>query len=127
MTIRQKVVPIMFIACIFLIISKMGDAMGERINYKVEIKRKFESINISNGVNKGEAIIIAQKYLIDNNLDNLLIISKASVEENNSKEGKWLLSFPTFARIKATQGLEWGSVFVDKKTGAVTYLGEGPS
>jgi len=101
--------------------------MGEKPNHKAEIKAKMKNIDISDGVGKEEAVILAQNYLLDNGLDNLLVTSKPSVENSSIKEGYWLIIFPTIKSVRSTQGLEWGSFRVDKKTGKVVYLGEGPS
>lgn len=82
--------------------------MGERPNSKAGIKAKMEKIDIYNGVSKKEAIIIAQNYLVDNGLDDLLVVSKPSVENSSIKEEYWLITFPTIKNVKLTQGLEWG-------------------
>ncbi len=110
-----------------LISSVWGGAMGEKLDYKAEIKSRLKTINISDGVNREEAKILAQNYLIDNNLDNLLIISKPSIEFDRRRKDSWLITFPTTREVRLKQGLSWGSVLINKRTGEVKYLGEGPS
>ena len=110
-----------------LISSVWGGAMGEKLDYKAEIKSRLKTINISDWVNREEAKILAQNYLIDNNLDNLLIISKPSIEFDRRRKDSWLITFPTTREVRLKQGLSWGSVLINKRTGEVKYLGEGPS
>lgn len=102
--------------------------MGEKPDYKTQLKEKLKQVDIADGVNKEEAIIIAQNYLIDNGLDNLLVISKPKIEEKHHYgDNYWCISFPTNSKVKWTQGLKWGVALVDKKTGKGEYTGEGPS
>gem|GEM_PF-3403422 len=103
--------------------------MGENRDIKITIKEKLASVNLSDGVDKEEAIVIAQNYLIDNGLDALLDVSKVrKTDDQKSPWGieDWLISFSTTSKARRQQGLKWGSLLVNKKTGVVKYLGEGP-
>lgn len=105
-----------------------GGAMGLNLNYKEQVKEKYKNINLSDGVNKEEAIIIAQNYLIREELDKICDIATGEVVGdmyNNSEY--WHVSFSTTHKVKGEQGLKWASVYVNKRTGEVKYGGEGPS
>lgn len=121
----KKKIILMFLTA--LLITNKGVAMGKRPDYKTEIQEKYRQLNLSDGVSKEEAIIIAQNYLIDEDLDSLLIVTNPKVESYDIKEGYWLVSFPATFKVRWTQGLKWGSALVDKITGKVIYRGEGPS
>jgi hypothetical protein len=107
-----------------------GGAMGERTDYRTEIKEKFKKINLSDGVSKEEAIIIAQNYMLENNGEEDYIIPSAEIFAENdpywSKES-WHISFKTKLKFRLRTSLEWMVVNVDKKTGKVTSGGGGPS
>jgi hypothetical protein len=118
---------ILVLLFIFLLNSNMGVAMGEKLDYKSQVIEKYKNINLLDGVDQEEAVIIAQKYLIDEGLKNLLVISKPDVKNCDYEEGYWLVTFPTTSKVRWTQGLKWGSALVDKKSGKVIYRGEGPS
>ena len=100
--------------------------MGEKPDYKAVIKEKLKEVDIADGVSKEEAIILAQNYLLSENLDKILIVSKPHVKNYPFKENFWHVSFPTTFELKL-RGLKWGSALVDKKIGKVEYIGEGPS
>ena len=101
--------------------------MGEKLDYKSQIRENYKNINLLDGVDREEAVIIAQNYLIDERLDKLLVISKPDVKNCDSDDRYWLVIFPTNFKVKLTQGLKWGSALVDKKSGKVIYRGEGPA
>lgn len=126
MKVKIKLIFLLLLIILF-VNTKAGVAMGEKLDYKSQIKEKYKNINLSDGVDQEEAIIIAQNYLIDEGLNNILVISKPDVENYDAKEGYWLVSFPTTIKVRWTQGLKWGSALVDKKSGKVIYRGEGPS
>jgi hypothetical protein len=104
---------------------KEGDAMGER---KPSHKKSLSEVNLSDGVDKEEAIILAQNYLVNTGRDDFLITSKPKVFEKHAYGANyWRVTFPTTPKVQREQGLEWGALIVDKETGKVQYLGEGPS
>lgn len=125
---RIYILIFIFLLLIFGQIS--GGAMGERPDYKLQIKEKFQKINLSDGVSKEEATIIAQNALIENGGDKDCIISSAEVfAEDDSYRDKnyWHISFKTTSRFRSRTGLEWITTNVNKKTGEMVGGGAGPS
>lgn len=127
---KKKAIPLFLM--LILIINK-GFAMEERSDYKAEIKEKYRQINLSDGVSKEEAIIIAQNYLIDEGLDKNYIISKPTVEDFEfSQWNEWRIIFKAKygesikqANIFGLLGIFkwWISVNVHKKTGEIKSVG----
>ena len=106
----------------------VGGTMGERQDYKTEIKSKFNQIDFSDGISKEEAIIIAQNYLIYN-VDNVYNLKSAEVIGENDPfwpKDSWHISFKVRSREWLSRGLKWGTFNVNKKTGKVTSGGGGP-
>lgn len=103
--------------------------MGERPDYKTEIREKLKHVDTSDGVNEEEAIIIAQNDLItrDENVDKFCILSKPTVIESPYAKDCWLVSFPTTLKVKRTRGLKWTTIYIDKKTGEIKGGGASPS
>jgi hypothetical protein len=106
-----------------------GIAMTERPDYKTEIKEKFKQIDLSDGVSKEEAIIIAQNYVITmieegNEYCRKLVILKAKLlgEHVTSEGKKWEVSFPIRRGFNLFSPKEF-SIFVNQKTGRVTVGG----
>lgn len=118
-----------FVLCVTIIVNtNIGMAMGNKPDYKSEVRSKLKKIDVSDGVDKREAVILAQNYLIDEGLDKMYLISSARVIESSyEKLEYWCVRFSTFSKIKLKQGLEWGIVYIDKKTGKVKEGGSGPS
>lgn len=117
-----------FIICGSLIISNVEGAMGGGPNYKAEIKAKFKNVDISDGVNKNEAIIIAQNFLIDNKFDIKDIrISKYTIEDKPINQKLWVISFDATDKTRKESGLEWYTIQIDKDTGEIKGHGWGPS
>lgn len=121
---------ILILTFIFFIMfgQSMGGAMEARPNYKERIKEKYKNIDLSDGVNKEEAIIIAQNYLIKEGLDKKCNIATTEVVGDLYKNPEyWHVSVSTTHKVKWEQGLKWMSVYVNKKTGEVKGGGAGPS
>jgi hypothetical protein len=109
--------------------SLQGVAMGDRLDYKAVIRGKFNNIRLSDGIDKTEAIVIAQNYMIneaDDFCKNFNIL-KPTVEEDPKFPDDWLVGFPAMAAFRLKTGLKWNAMYVNKKTGEVKYSGEGPS
>lgn len=125
---NKKILIILIAISWYIVNPDLGGAMGETSDYKTRIKAKLRNIDISDGVNQKEAIIIAQNYLIDEGLDKICAISTGKVVGDlyNNPE-YWHVSFSTTQNVKWKQGLKWASVYVSKKTGEAKYGGEGPS
>ncbi len=93
------------------------------------LKNKLDSVDSLNGVNKEEAILIAQNYLIEEGLDKGYVIRKPSVKDYGAE---WEVVFnATYAEsmkkanIFGALGIFkwWISVGVNKGNGAVTSVG----
>lgn len=125
----RMVILIFTVAVILTLNSLQGVVMGERPDYKAEIREKFKNVRLSDGANKEEAIIIAQNYMIneENDFCKNFNILKPTVEEDPKFPEDWIVGFPTTAAFRLKTGLEWNAMYVNKKTGEVIYSGEGPS
>jgi hypothetical protein len=103
-----------------------GVAMGKKpISY---YKEKLTKVDFSDGINKEEAIIIAQNYLIDKGIDKDCVIDKPKVTEKQwwIPKGCWEVRFKASFEVKTKQGLEWFSVYVNKTTGKIKGKSWGP-
>lgn len=122
-----------FLVCILLFLifgNVLGGAMGEKPDYKTEIREKFEKINLEDGVSKEEAIIAAQNYMLENDGEADYIISSGEIFAENDpywNKESWHISFKTKSSFRVRTGMEWAVLNVDKKTGKVTSGGGGPS
>jgi hypothetical protein len=107
-----------------------GVCMGDTPNYKEQIKEKYKKIDLSDGVSREEAIVIAQNYLIEKGIDKDYNLKSAHIfGENDPFWGKnsWHISFYIKLGERLRTGLKWCSFHVDKKTGFVSGGGCGPS
>jgi len=117
---------------LFLGICK-GEAMGKRQEKpkRDEINNnELSAVNSFGGIDKNEAIILAKNYIVNNGLDNLLDVSRIRKVDNKKHhygEEYWFISFSTTREGRWEQQLTWGALLVNKYTGEVKYLGEGPS
>ena len=102
--------------------------MGERPDYKIQIKEKLKEVDFSDGVSKEEAIIIAQNYLLEKKvkLENMNFI-KPKVGESDLIKGCWAVVFAARFKFKMESGLQWFIIDVDKKTGEIKTWGWGPA
>ena len=125
---RQLFTILFFGLCVGLILPKGGAMSG--VDYKAQIKEKFKNIDLSDGVNKEEAIIIAQNHIIEENLDKIYDLRSAKITAENDPywpSGKWYVSFNVISRDSLRRGIKWGTLNVDKKSGKVGDSGGGPS
>ncbi|MFH1202249.1 MAG: hypothetical protein V1674_05105 [Candidatus Omnitrophota bacterium] len=92
--------------------------MAERpIQDEMQIK-----VDLSDGVNKEEAIILAKNYLIHKGLEKNVIIFKAKVRESRLFKECWTVYFPPSPNIRARIPFDF-VVDVDKKTGEIKLAG----
>lgn len=99
-----------------------------------QCKTRLKTIDLSDGISKEEAIIIAQNYSIDEGSEKFYILSRPSVKDSSfTVDGAgrplapcWEVRFPTMWRVRLKQGLLWGTVLIDKQTGHVKGSGAGP-
>lgn len=105
--------------------------MAKGPDYKAVIQEKFKQLDLSDGVSKEEAIIIAQNYLIEQELDKKYVLRKPEVDERDFGT-EWVITFnATYwesikqANIFGLTGIMkwWISVDIDKKTGKIESVG----
>ena len=117
------------ITMLFLLISMNPSfAMGENRKKFDIIKEKFKMVDLSDGVNKEEASIIAQNHLVNKNFQAKDInIFRPRVEQSGLFNNFWVVIFNPSFHIRISQGLEWYSLNIDKQTGEIKTEGWGPS
>lgn len=130
---KKKLKIILIISATILLIS-YNEAMsvGEKRDYKMEIKENVKQVDISDGVSKEEAIVIAQNYILKEGLDKAYITTQFSVKEWGLHDELWRIDFKATYAESIKQGSIFGllgvfkwwiSVSVDKKTGEVKDVG----
>lgn len=123
----------MLILIIIMILSVpiKGNAMEKNSQFTTKIKESFQKINFNDGINKDEAVLIAQNDLISDGIElNNLNIKKPQVEESGFKAqigDCWAVIFNANLNMKAKSGLKWYTMHIDKKTGEIKARGWGPS
>lgn len=115
-----------------LLLPLKGSAMGNNPKKTEQIKQEYTKLNLSDGVNKEEALIIAQYFIINDpsTLSSNVIISSAEVGESGLKNvigDCWAVGFDATSKFKRQTGLKWFTVHIDKKTGEIKTTGWGPS
>lgn len=109
------------------VFSDKGGAMAERQDYVSQVKEKFKNINLSDGVSKEEAVIIAQNDMIDDGGADKVYLTKPKVSESGLLEDCWYVGFDVRSKVRFRNGLQWYSIHIDKKTGEIKSRGWGPS
>ncbi|MDD2751565.1 MAG: hypothetical protein PHN59_00330 [Candidatus Omnitrophica bacterium] len=104
-----------------------GGAMAERPDYRTQIKDKFSRLDLSDGVSKEEAVVIAQNYLIEKGIDKDCNIMKPEVKESQLVDNCWAVGFNAIAKVRSESGLEWFALHIDRTTGEIKGQGWGPS
>ena len=128
MSIRQSLA---LLLCWFALVG-MGGTMGRSPDY---YRAQLKLVDLSDGVSKDEAIIIAQNNLIDDGTDKEVSLSRPSVEDSRfTVDGAgrplapcWEVRFNANWKVQLESGLKWVRVLVDKKTGQIKSSGWGPS
>ena len=75
---RKYISSMLITLCIIAFLSSIGAAMAQAPDYKELIKGKYKNIDLSEGVSKEEAIIIAQNYLIGKGEDKIFYIKSGN-------------------------------------------------
>lgn len=118
---HASVVTWLIFCCVFLL--GMGGTMKQSPDdYRAQLQR----IDLSDGVSKEEAIIIAQNYLIGEKADKEFVLSRPRVSDSKLIEGCWRVSFPRALRETLEHGPLWSVVDIDKKTGQIKSFGGWP-
>jgi hypothetical protein len=107
-----------------------GAPMSERPDYKTQIKEKYKKIDLSDGVSKEEAIVIAQNYLIEQGRDTTCDLRSAEIFGENDRfwdKNSWHISFNTTLGERLKTGINWITIHIEKQTGRLACEGGGPS
>lgn len=91
------------------------------------INEVYSRIDYSDGVNKKEARSIAQKFILDNNLQNDVMISMPFHGTSQQVDNCWLFKFEADFNVILSKGYKWYAVHVDKTTGEIKLSGWGPA
>jgi len=95
-----------------------GGAMAER-----PVKENSqEKIDLSDGVNKEEAIILAKNYLMQKGLEKNVVMLKPKVKESRLVKECWAVYFPPSPKMKERMPFNF-VVDVDKNTGEIKLTG----
>ena len=112
------IISVLFLAsCLFVF-----GCSPSRCVFPEDVIRKYQKINIHDGVNEKEAILIAQYEFIKRNIQNyfLEVMNKVKVKDENT----WLVTFQSYQDgPESGQALDVG---VDKRTGDITYWNKRP-
>lgn len=123
----QSIAGMIFSITVFLVTNSKGMAMAE--NPYSYYRERLKEVNVSDGVDKEEAIIIAQNYVIDaiergEDFPKKLGLSKAQLSEDpydiKNFPDDWVVLFPMRYGLFKT----WDVFYVNKTTGKV--VGGGP-
>ena len=95
-------------------------------------RARLKEVDLTDGVNKEEAIIIAQNYLIEQGYfwkgsQKEIAIEKPKVDDSPLIKESWVVGFPTTWRERLESGLTWLVIHIDKKTGQIKSEGWRPS
>lgn len=109
---------ICFVVLVIVLLPCEGRAMAAKPN---EESLRMD-IDLSDGVNKEEAIYLAKGYLIKKGLEQNVVISRPKVKESRLIENCWVVYFPPSVKIG---GLFSFVIEVDKTTGEIKLAGWG--
>ncbi len=129
MVVQFLVIIILLFLTVFFMPAK-GVAMEKYSQFTSQVKESFKNINLADGINKEEAIAIAQYDLIkgdDEGKDWKLNIRKPRVEESRLVKGCWAVIFDANLKMRMQSGLKWYTFHIDKNTGEIKVQGWGPS
>ena len=120
-----------------LIIMFMCSTEGCAMNMNSD--RNSSSNNLENNglIIEEKALILAKDYILSEGLDKILdskeirpVCEKDDAYDlltEDDFEADWIFIIPTTSKVRLFQGLEWGIIYVNRKSGKVIYGGEGPS
>ncbi|MBI3291695.1 MAG: hypothetical protein HYZ73_02640 [Elusimicrobia bacterium] len=121
--------PLVMTMCL-LFDSAQGVAMGTSRAYESEIRMRAQQIKGDDGVDKEEAIILAQNQVLKDEQEKIFDLKSAEIFGENDAfwdKGTWHVSFKVKSREWLSRGIKWCTLHVNKKTGEVTSGGCGPS
>lgn len=101
------------------IILLAGCATVVSTGYEVTVS-KISEIDISDGVDKEEAIFLAKNYLIESGNDQNCHLDNPSIRSNElDNHSSWIVAFRTVLKKRLKQGFFWYDIYVDKNTGQI--------
>src|SRR3989338_6093215 len=106
---------IIFIFIIITLLPFKGVAMGKITDYESMIRNKVKNINLKDGVNKQEAILLAQKELLDSTYKDKYDIMKSIVNYDKGAN-TWGIEFKL--KKGCTDEDYWG-VLIKRGTGEI--------
>ena len=118
-----------------LIVIFMFSSEGCAMNLNSDKENNYNSQE-KNFVSEEQAFTLVKKYLVSKginlyNLKKMRLIDEKdydySLFTQEEFEKKWIIIIPTKRKVQISQGLKWGIVYVDKRTGEVKPCGMGPS
>ncbi len=108
-----------------------GLAMGNNPKTIEKIKEDYSKLNLTDGVSKQEALIIAKHFVINDPYNlSAVVMSSGKVMESGYKDLKgncWAVIFDAKLKVKWQTGLLWFEVHIDKVSGMIKVQGWGPS
>lgn len=120
---------------VLLIVMFMFSTEGCAMNLNSDKENKYNSEE-NNFISEEKALMLAKQHIINEGID-VLNLNKIRLIQRNDFDYKlftkedferdWIFIAPTTLKVKMFQGLKWGIIYVNKKTGEVIYGGEGPS
>ena len=127
---KRALLPVLAAMVCLLFDATDGAAMGTGRAYESEIRMRAQQIKVDNGIDKEEAIILAQNQLLKDNRAKGLSLRSAEIFGENDPfwdKDTWHISFKATFPSRLKDGVKWWTLHVNKKTGEVTYGGGGPS
>lgn len=127
----QYLIFILIVTFMILLVPLKGSAMGDNPKKIEQIKQDYAKLNLTDGVSKEEALIIAQNFVInDSYASSSVVISSGKVMESGFKKtlgNCWAVSFNAQLKVKRQTGLKWFTLHIDKATGEIKVKDWGPS
>lgn len=115
-----------------LLLPLKGSAMGDNPKKIEQIKEDYTKLNLTDGVSKEEALVIAQYFIINDSstLSSNVNLNSGRVMESGLKHvigDCWAVNFSAQSKFRRQTGLKWFDVHIDKLTGQIKTTGWGPS
>lgn len=127
----QYLIFILIVTFMMLLVPLKGSAMGDNPKKIEQIKQNYAKLNLTDGVSREEALIIAQNFVInDSYASSSVVISSGKVMESGFKKtlgNCWAVSFNAKLKVKRQTGLKWFTLHIDKTTGEIKVKDWGPS
>ena len=118
-----------------LIVMFMFSVEGCAMNLNSNKENNYNSEE-NDFISEEKALFIAKRYIVDKGIDLYNISKLRLIDERDYHydaipkelfETDWIIIIPTKLKVRLSQGLKWGIVYVNKRTGEVIPGGMGPS